>query len=38
MKKMIDQKLENKARQSAIKKIYKKKSKDKRKLDIARRK
>ena len=38
MKKMIDQKLENKARQSAIKRFTKRKVKDKRKLDIARRK
>lgn len=37
MKKMIDQKLENKARQSAIKRFTKRKVKDKRKLDIARR-
>ena len=38
MKKMVDQKLENKARQSAIKRFTKRKVKDKRKLDIARRK
>ena len=37
MKKMIDQKLENKAKQSAIKRFTKRKVKDKRKLDIARR-
>ena len=36
MKKMIDQKLENKARQSVIKRFTKRKVKDKRKLDIAR--
>ena len=35
MKKMIDQKLENKAKQSAIKRFTKRKVKDKRKLDIA---
>ena len=33
---MIDQKLENKARQSVIKRFTKRKVKDKRKLDIAR--
>ena len=38
MKKMVDQKLENKARQSAIKRFTKRKVKEKRKLDIARRK
>ena len=38
MKKMIDQKLENKARQSAIKRFTKRKIKVKRKEDIARRK
>ena len=38
MKKMVDQKLENKARQSAIKRFTKRKVKDIRKLDIARRK
>ena len=37
MKKMVDQKLENKAKQSAIKRFTKRKVKDKRKLDIARR-
>ena len=38
MKKMVDQKLENKAKQSAIKRFTKRKIKVKRKLDIARRK
>ena len=38
MKKMVDQKLENKAKQSAIKRFAKRKIKVKRKLDIARRK
>ena len=38
MKKMVDQKLENKARQSAIKRFTKRKIKVKRKEDIARRK
>ena len=38
MKKMVDQKLENKARQSAIARFTKRKIKVKRKLDIARRK
>ena len=38
MKKMVDQKLENKARQSAIKRFTKRTVKDKRKLDIERRK
>ena len=37
MKKMVDQKLENKAKQSAIKRFTKRKVKVKRKLDIARR-
>ena len=38
MKKMIDQKLENKAKQSAIKRFTKRKVKEKRKLDVSRRK
>ena len=38
MMKMVDQKLENKARQSAIKRFTKRKIKVKRKEDIARRK
>ena len=38
MKKMVDQKLENKAKQSAIKRFTKRKIKVKRKLDIQRRK
>ena len=38
MKKMVDQKLENKAKQSAIKRFTKRKVKEKRKLDVLRRK
>ena len=38
MKKMIDTKLENKAKQSAIKRFTKRKVKEKRKLDVTRRK
>ena len=38
MKKMVDTKLENKAKKSIIKRFTKRKVKEKRKLDIARRK